>query len=120
ESARIGEVTSACAELKGDQQLSCMSDALEKPQALAKPVAFPEKSVRFAVRVGDTDYPAPLVGHTTFGKSQNEPNVGTAWLLIVDADDRMNKGLDEAQAIAQQFIQSMGPHDLVNVILLSD
>lgn len=120
ESSRIGEVTSACAELRGEEQLTCMSDALEKPGALARPVPFPEKAAHFAVRVGDADYPAPLVGFSTFGQSQNEPGVGTAWLLIVDADDRMGKGLDEAQAIASQFVKSMGPGDLVNIIFLSD
>lgn len=120
EGARIGEVTSKCAELRGEEQLSCMSDALEKPGALATPIPFPAEAAHFTVRVGDTDFPAPLVGHTTFEKSQNEPGVGTAWLLVVDADDRMNKGYDEAVAVAKQFIQTMGPGDLVNVILLSD
>jgi hypothetical protein len=32
----------------------------------------------------------------------------------------MNKGYDEAVAVAKQFIETMGPGDLVNVILLSD
>ena len=117
---RIGQVTSACAALRGDAELDCVSDALEKPGSLARAVPFPEKDVLFTVRVGGSDSKAELLSHSRFGSSQDEPGVGTAWLLIVDADDRMGKGFDEAQGVAEQFIESMGPHDLVNLILLSD
>lgn len=117
---RIGQVTSACASLRGDAELDCVSDALEKPGSLARSVPFPEKDVLFTVRVGESDSQAELLSHSRFGSSQDEPGVGTAWLLIVDADDRMGKGFDEAQGVALRFIESMGPHDLVNLILLSD
>ena len=117
---RIGQVTSACAALRGDAELDCVSDALEKPGSLARAIPFPEKDVLFTVRVGGSDSQAELLSYSRFGSSQDEPGVGTAWLLIVDADDRMGKGFDEAQGVAEQFIESMGPHDLVNLILLSD
>ncbi len=120
ESARIGEVTSACASLRGDEQLDCISTALEKPGALAKSYPLPEKDLLFTVRVGDTDFPADLLSVTPFGKRQDEPRVGTAWLILVDADDRIGKGLGAANAVAKQFLSSMGPHDLANLIYLSD
>lgn len=120
QSKRISEVLSACATLSGDAALDCTSDALEKPGSLATPVAFPEKSALFSVKIDGADVPAHYLGHTRWGETQNEPGVGTAWLLIVDADDHTSSTLDEFVAVARRFVQSMGPNDLVNVIVLSD
>jgi hypothetical protein len=99
ENVRIGEVTSSCATLRGAEQMTCMSDALEKPRSLALPYPFPADDVLFSVKVENTEFRAELLGHSTFEKSQRDPGVGTAWLIIVDADDRMNKALDEANAV---------------------
>src|SRR5690606_20508619 len=55
-----------------------------------------------------------------FEKSQRDPGVGTAWLIIVDADDRMDKALDEANAVAARLVDTLGPNDLVNLIYVSD
>lgn len=120
QSKRIGQLTAECATLRGEQELSCISDALEKPHVLAEPVPFPEEAVMLTVRIADRDHPARLVYHARFGASQNEPGVGTAWVIVLDADDRMGKAYDEAQAVALAFLDSLGPHDLATVLLLSD
>lgn len=120
ESVRIGEATSSCATLRGSEQMTCMSDALEKPRSLALPYPFPEDDVIFSVKVENSEFRAELLDHSTFEKSQRDPGVGTAWLIIVDADDRMNKALDEANAVAKRFVETLGPNDLVNLIYLSD
>ncbi len=120
ESHRIGEVTSECATLRGKEQMTCMSDALEKPRSLASPHPFPEDDVILSVKVDDSEFKASLLSHSTFEKSQRDPGVGTAWLIIVDADDRMDKALDEANAVASRFVDTLGPNDLVNLIYLSD
>lgn len=120
ESVRIGEATSSCATLRGTAQMSCISDALEKPRSLALPYPFPEDDVIFSVKVEDSEFRAELLSHSTFENSQRDPGVGTAWLIIVDADERMNKALDEANAVAKRFIETLGPNDVVNLIYISD
>ncbi|HSC89155.1 MAG TPA: FHA domain-containing protein [Polyangiaceae bacterium] len=120
ENRRLGELLAPCASLSGDAQLDCTSDALEKPGSLAAPVPFPEKQALFTVKVGETDEPAPYLGHTRFGETQNEPGVGTAWLIVLDADAHGSSALDELVAVARRFVDAMGPNDLVNLVVLSD
>ncbi len=120
ESRRLSELLAPCARLSGDAQLDCTSDALEKPQALSSPVTFPEKQVRFTVKVDGADQLAEYLGHTRFGETQNEPGIGTAWLLVVDADAHGGAALDELVAVARRFVATLGANDLVNVMVLSD
>ena len=76
---RVSEATAPCATLSGDGQLSCMADALEKPQALYSPFPFPDKNAIFTVTVDDTDRPAKFVstakwiaGWTARSKTQSK------------------------------------------------
>lgn len=120
ESHRVGELTAPCATLRGDEQLDCISLALNSASSLSKSYPFVEKDALFTIRVGDKDHTAELLSHTTFKQSQDEPRVGTAWLIIVDADARVDKAFDEAKGLAARFVDAMGPSDLVNVIFVSD
>ncbi|HET9955234.1 MAG TPA: FHA domain-containing protein, partial [Polyangiaceae bacterium] len=97
-----------------------MSQALEKPLALYTPFQFPAQAAIFSVAVDGTDQPAKYISHASWGESQQQPGVGTAWLLLVDADARMGSGFDDAKQVAQQFIQSLGPNDIVNVMFFND
>ena len=110
----------SCATLTRDAQLGCMSQALEKPHALYAPFPFPAKNAVFTVNVEGTDHPAKYLSHTTWGESARQPGVGTAWLILIDADKRMGKGLDDARQVASQFIAAMGPSDIVNVMFFND
>jgi len=120
QSARVSEATSGCATLSGGAQLDCMSQALEKPQALYTPFPFPEQAAIFTVAVDGTDVPAKYLSHSQWGESQQQPSVGTAWLILIDADRRMGKAFEDAKRVADQFVASMGPNDVLNVMFFND
>ncbi|MFZ5895635.1 MAG: FHA domain-containing protein [Myxococcota bacterium] len=117
---RVSDAVAACAALKGSAEFDCMSQALEKPLALYTPFPFPAQAAIFTVGVDGTDVPAKYLSHAQWGESQQQPGVGTAWLILVDADSRISKSFDDAKQIAQQFITSLGPNDIVNVMFFND
>lgn len=118
QSKRISQATGHCATQTGDARLACMAEALEKP--LYSNFPFPETNAIFSVMVDGTDRPAKLLSVETWGKTQREPSVGTAWLVLVDADSRMGNSFDDAQELARQFVKSMGPNDIVNLMFFND
>jgi hypothetical protein len=120
QSKRISDATEGCARLTGDAQLGCMSEALEKPNALYTSFPFPAKNAIFAVSVDDMDRPAKYISHSKWGDSGREPGVGTAWLILIDADSRMGPGFQDARALASRFVAMMGPNDIVNLMFFND
>ncbi len=118
QSKRISQATAECATLKGNARLGCMAEALEKPLYTTFP--FPEQQATFTVSVDNTDQLAKLISVESWGKSQQQPGVGTAWLILVDADNRIRRSFDDARKVASQFVDSMGPNDIVNVMFFSD
>jgi hypothetical protein len=117
---RISDATAGCAALTGNAQLDCMSQALEKPFALYTPFPFPASNAIFTVSIDGSDFPAKYVSHTQWGESQGLPGVGTAWLILIDADKRMGKMFEDAKAVAQQFVASLGPSDIVDIMFFND
>lgn len=120
QSKRVSEAIAPCAALTGDSQYGCMADALEKQYALYEPFPFPDKNAVFTVTVDGTDRPAKFVSSAQWGQSSAEPGVGTAWLVLVDADRRIERAFDDAKQVADQFVSSMGPNDIVNVMFFND
>jgi hypothetical protein len=120
QSKRVSEATTSCANSRGDAQLSCMSEALERPYALYTPFPFPSEQAIFTVTVDGTDRPSKYLSHATWGASSREPGVGTAWLILIDADRRIGNLFDDAKAVADEFVSSMGPNDIVNVMFFND
>lgn len=120
QSKRVSEAVAPCATLTGESQLGCMADSLEKPYALYEPFPFPEKNAIFTVSVDGMDRPAKFLSQAKWGQSSREPGVGTAWLILVDADKRMDRGFEDAKMVADQFVTSMGPNDIVNVMFFND
>jgi len=118
EGVRISEVTGPCQGFQDDAYLDCVAERLERPRALAQPVPLPKDRVHLAVRIGDEDVPATYLGHSTFAQSQQEPGVGTAWLVVLDADARMGKAFEDAKRVAARFVETLGPEDQVNVVIL--
>src|SRR5690606_11223266 len=108
QSKRVSEAIAPCATMRGDAQLGCMSKALEEPYALYAPFPFPEKNAVFTVTVDDMDRPARYISHQKWGDSPREPGVGTAWLILIDADKRMGKSLADARHLAGRFVAAMG------------
>lgn len=120
QSKRLSEAIAGCASMSGNAQLDCMSQALEKPLALYTPFPFPAQNAIFTVAVDGMDVPAKYLSHAQWGESQQQAGVGTAWLIVIDADRRMGAGFDDAKQIARQFINALGPNDLVNVMFFND
>jgi hypothetical protein len=120
ESKRVSDTLAPCAEQRGNAQFDCMSEALEKPLALYTPFPFPSQNAVFTVKVDGTDNPAKFVSDVKWGDSLQQPGVGTAWLILVDADRRMGGSFQDAKQVADRFVASMGPSDIVDVIFFDD
>ena len=120
ENKRMSDATMHCGTLSGAAQLSCMSTALEKPYALYTPFPFPAANAVLTLHIDSGDTLATYVSHTRWGESQQQPGVGTAWLILIDADSRMGSSFRDAKEVAQRFVASMGPSDIVNIIFIND
>ncbi len=120
QSKRVSDATSACAGLTGNSQLDCMAQNLEKPFALYQSFPFPSDRALFTVNVEGTDIPAKFISLSRWGESQQQPGVGTSWLILIDADKRLNKSFDDEKQLAQQFVATMGPNDIVNIMFFND
>jgi hypothetical protein len=120
QSKRVSDAIAECGALTGNGQFDCMSQNLEKPFALYTPFPFPAANAIFTVTVDGTDVPAKFVSDAAWGDSLQQPGVGTAWLILIDADRRMGKSFTDARQLAQQFVLSMGANDIVNVMFFND
>ncbi|MBN1607736.1 MAG: hypothetical protein JW940_13955 [Polyangiaceae bacterium] len=118
---RMAEVLEPCAQVRGeDARMDCYGRELERPHALYTPFLFPESNAIFTVAVDGMDQPARFVSKGIWGESQGMAGVGTAWLIVLDADERMGPALKDAQQVARAFVSSLGPYDLVDVMVFND
>jgi hypothetical protein len=117
---RITDATGGCIDDKGSGYYRCLADAMEKPYALYQPFPFPHENAIFTVKVDGSDQPGSYVSDAKWGDSMQQPGVGTAWLILVDADGRIKHAFDDAKAVANNFVGSMGPNDIVNVMFFND
>lgn len=121
QSRSVANATGTCAVLTGDRRYDCLSARLDRPGALFDTVTFPDPSqVVFTVKVGDQAYPAEFIGKSRWGESQNLPGVGTAWLILVDADATMGNAFGQAKAVASRFIETMGASDIAYLAFFND
>ncbi len=117
----MSDVTSRCANFRGDDELACLSSELDKPKALFTNFTFPEKDAYFMTTVGGRDVPAELVDITSWGEAKKKNGgAGTAWLIMIDASGQMGSRFNEARAIAKAFIDQMGPNDIIDVMFFND
>jgi hypothetical protein len=73
------------------------------------------------VKVDGRDRPALVEGEPkTWAASLKEPNVGTAWLVVLDAAAGMGSRYLEAREVANDFIRTMQPNDLMNIMIFDD
>ncbi|RYE74416.1 MAG: hypothetical protein EOO74_11575, partial [Myxococcales bacterium] len=115
---RLSEATQDCAFMQGNAQLQCMSEKLSQPRALFQPFDFPGKdNAVFTVLVDGAEQPAKFVSKHKWGESQNIKGVGTAWLILLDADGNMGAQFDDAQRVAAAFVESLAPQDIANVVV---
>lgn len=117
---RLSDSIGPCATLTGAGYDDCVADAMEKPMALYAPFEFPETNALLTVTVDGADVPAKFVSKARWGQSANQPGVGTAWLILIDAASTMGGRFEEAKQVATAFIQAMGPNDIVDVMFFND
>ncbi|HEX3771181.1 MAG TPA: hypothetical protein VHV30_09970 [Polyangiaceae bacterium] len=117
---RLSDVLGPCSGVTGAQTLSCWSDQLEKPGALFSPFPFPEQNAHFLVKVNGEDTLTKFADKTQWGKAQNQPKVGTAWLVAVDSSSGMGGRFGDARAIAHELIEEMQPNDLLDLMFFDD
>jgi FHA domain len=116
----LSDVLSPCAAVTGPAILSCWSHQLETPGALWDPFPFPEQNAHLLVKVSGEDTLTRFVDKVQWGKAQGQPDVGTAWLVTVDAASGMGTRFADARAIAHEFIEAMQPNDLLDLMLFDD
>jgi hypothetical protein len=117
---RVSDATRPCASLNGDAFNDCVSNALEQPNALYASFDFPEKNAILTVLVDGSDTAAKFESKARWGESANQPGVGTAWLILIDAASSMGTRFDEAKSVASAFVNAMGPNDIVNIMFFND
>jgi hypothetical protein len=118
----MSEAFVPCASIKPfNQRLDCMSDILEAPKATWSTFAFPKDKAQLLVKVDGQDRPATMEGEPqTWAASLKDPRVGTAWLVVLDAAAGMGARYGEAREVANDFIRSMQPNDLMNIMIFDD
>src|SRR5580700_7554811 len=117
---RLSDVLQPCAGVSGAATLSCWSEQLEKPGALWEPFPFPEQNAHLLVKVAGEDQLTRFADKTQWGRAQNQPNVGTAWLVSVDAASSMGQRFSDARAIAHEIVAEMQPNDLLDLMFFDD
>jgi hypothetical protein len=111
-----------CASMTGfAPTIDCLSSTLEKPNATWSPFPFPKANARLLVKVDGSDTLATIAGDPKkWGDSQRDPEVGTAWLVALDASANMGTRYAEARAVAREFIEAMQPNDLMDLMIFDD
>ena len=118
---RLSEVLQPCAgETNFERTASCWSEKIETPGALWSPFPFPEANAHLLVSVGGEDKLSRFIDKEVWGKAKGQPNVGTAWLIVLDASAGMGNRYAEAQKVAYEFIQSMQANDLIDLMIFDD
>ncbi|MBI5533925.1 MAG: hypothetical protein HY898_14485 [Deltaproteobacteria bacterium] len=120
QSKPVNEVIANCASMRGDALYDCQADALEQPKALYTPFPYPEKNAVFLVTVDGVARPTKFVSKARWGDALRQPDVGTAWLIIVDAAGSMGARLSDAKLLAKAFIDTMGPSDIAYIVAIGD
>jgi hypothetical protein len=120
----LSDVLGACTETRNrDALYDCMGDAVEKPNALWEPFQFPDTAANLLVRVEGSESPAKFVSRATWKDAQRDTTLkgmGTAWLIALDASSSMGARYADGREVVVQFVQQMGPQDLVRLILFDD
>ncbi len=117
---RLSDALQPCASVTGAATLSCWSEQLEKPGALWSPFPFPEQNAHFLVKVSGEDQLSKFADKIQWGKAQNQPKVGTAWLVAVDSSSGMGGRFADARAIAHELVEEMQPNDLLDLMFFDD
>ena len=119
----LSEVTTqqGCGAVRGDALLDCVSAAVSRPNALWKTIPFAETNTQLLVTVDGAATPAKFVSKTTWAAAAaKDPTASTAWLIALDASSSMGPRYEDARQVANQFIGTMGPHDMAKLVIFDD
>jgi hypothetical protein len=118
---RLSDVLQPCANINNDSAaLDCWASEMEKPNRLWKAYPFLEQKARLVARVDGAESPLSFASKVEWAAAQKEPNVGTAWLVALDISNGMGSRYADAREVAYQFVASMRPNDIMNLILFDD
>lgn len=117
-----------CVNLSPNDSLDCGSDQMEKDGVLWSPLGkvdpkdpnhgFPLANALFSVKVNGSDAPATPEGNALrWGESDKEPNVGTAWVVALDASNGMGARFADAREVAYEFIKALKPNDMMELMV---
>ncbi len=116
---RVSDVVGPCMAESGDRYYDCVGQKLDATP-LYQTFDFPDKNAILTVTVDGTDTPARFESKQRWSEAAGQPGVGTAWLILVDAASSMGSRYGEAKAVASQFVNAMGPQDIVDVMFFND
>ncbi len=120
---------------KAPEYLGCASDAHQKPNAFYAPIPFPPHdklgappdpsaeadAVALTVHLESGERPAELVSRQSWGKlAATDPNIGTSFLILIDASQTMKGRVEQAKAIARALVAKRGKNDIVNIKWFDD
>jgi hypothetical protein len=117
------ELVARCGSLSGEAELECLLAGLDDPAYLEPGAPPPTTRARLTVEAPKPEAgagSAELVSAGRWDASAGEPGVGTAWIIVLDASEAMKPRFGEAKRIARAFLESLGPHDLAQVLAIDD
>jgi hypothetical protein len=109
-----------CNTKTGNAELDCWSDAVQRDGVLWTGFDFSKVQANavFAAKVNGTDIPARVEGSAVkWSDAQNQPGVGTAWVIAIDGSQSSADRFRDAQEIAYAFVKQMQPNDLMDIII---
>ena len=120
----LSDILLPCAQIKGSSDtLTCWSQKIETPGNIFTPISgdlLDASHARLVVKVGGNDALTTFQDKVQWGKAKDQPNVGTAWLIALDASHDMGARYAEAREVANQFIATMQKNDLIDLMIFND
>ncbi len=122
EQKQMSDVLLPCNSFSGDAALECQSTQLEKPGALWSALKFPDANAQLTVQVDGAASPGEVRQRDAVGRGEEDqdPRMGTAWLIALDASSGMGSRYQEAYRITYEFLQAMEPNDQVDLMIFDD
>lgn len=118
----LTNITGKCAALTGNALNDCLANNFEKPNALYDPFKFPEDNAIFTVDIDGKAQVAKLVEQKRWAEARKDKDegIGTAWLIVIDAAQEMGSRFSDVQRVAMEFINRMGPNDIINIMFFNN
>jgi hypothetical protein len=117
---RLSDIQGQCQEGNANAAAQCMSDKLEQSKSLFSSIAIPDGAAQLLVNINGEDTLTTFVDKVQWKDAKNQPNVGTAWLVALDASSGMGSHYADAEKVAYEFINAMQSNDLMDLMIFDD